>query len=55
MTNEVELSREIADSDMDDDVKGFLRRLILLTPSDISSSKVQTLLDESLGVDSEDS
>lgn len=49
MSNQVELSRELAESDMDADVKEFLRRLILLPESQVSEGKFKEILDAHVG------
>lgn len=45
MSNQVELSRELAESEMDSDVKEFLRRLILLPEGELSDAKFREILD----------
>lgn len=45
MSNEIELSREILESGMDQDVKEFLRQLILLPEDELSQAKVNSLLE----------
>lgn len=46
MSDEIQLSREIADSDMDEKVKEFLRLLILLPSDDVSQKKIESILNQ---------
>ena len=45
MSSEIELGREIVDSDMDSEVKDFLRRLILLPEGELTTKRVIDLLE----------
>lgn len=49
MSSEIELGREIADSEMDQEVKDFLRDLILLPEGELTSKKIIDLLQSRIG------
>jgi hypothetical protein len=49
MSSEIELGREIAESEMDQDVKNFLRHLILLPEGELTSKRVIELVESLAG------
>lgn len=49
MSSEIELGREIADSEMDQGVKDFLRHLILLPEGELTPKRVIDFLDNREG------